>query len=153
MKLCNDTITVFNERWDARMGDNTYEATVIDGASWYGSDAETVDPKGGLISANKIIVRIPMTARVADGKRYIDAMQYAKPLPIVDTFKADELPVGFDFGLFTLTGGTIIVKGVAAGDSWTPAKIHKTFADSMTVLSVTDNRRAPNAPHFKVVGT
>lgn len=152
MKLCNDTITVFNEHWDAELGDNVYLPTVIQGVSWYGSSAETVDPKGGLISADKIIVRIPMTATVGDDKQFIDALIFKRPFPIADTFDADDLPAGFDFGLFTLTGGTIIIKGTVTGNNWTPSRLQSAYSDYMTVLSVTDNRRAPNAPHFKVVG-
>ena len=31
--------------------------------------------------------------------------------------------------------------------------LHRRVADCVTVLSVTDNRRAPNAPHWRVTGT
>ena len=123
MKLCNDVITVFNARVDPDVGGNVWTPTVITGASWYMTDASTVDAsKGGLVSASKVIVRIPEEAA----------------------------PEGFG-----LKAGDIIVKGDAyTTDSPTPAKLKKTWgADCMTVLGVTDNRRAPNAPHWRVTGT
>ena len=70
-------------------------------------------------------------------------------------------------GLWTLQAGDIIVKasvpttrttttnGVAttAAIAWTPATLKKAYSDCVTVLGVTDNRRAPNAPHWKVTAT
>ena len=122
MKLCNDTITVFNARVDPATGGNVWTATVIGGASWYMTDASTVDTgKGGLVAANKVIVRIP----------------------------EEVAPAGFG-----LKAGDIIVKGDASATAGpTPAKLKKAWgADCMTVLSVTDNRRAPNAAHWRVTG-
>ena len=123
MKLCNDTITVFNARVDQDVGGNVWAPTVIDGASWYMTDASTIDAsKGGLVAAGKVIVRIP----------------------------AEVAPKGFG-----LKAGDIIVKG-DAGDTQnpTPANLKQAWgADCMTVLGITDNRRAPNAPHWRVTGT
>ena len=63
MKLCNDTITVFNARVDPDAGGNVWTPTVIANASWYMTDASTMDTsKGGLVAANKVIVRIPEEA-------------------------------------------------------------------------------------------
>ena len=135
VKLCSETITVFNRRWSDELGDDVYYPTEITGASWYATQAETVDPKGGLIMANKAVIRIP--EEVADG--YVDPIAY----------KAAESPAG----KWTLDGGTIIVRGtVSASTSWTPAQLKQAFADCVTVLGVTDNRRAPKGKHFKVVG-
>ena len=123
MKLCNDTITVFNARVDPDAGGNVWTPTVITGASWYMTDASTVDAsKGGLVAASKVIARIP----------------------------EDAAPEGFG-----LKAGDIIVKGDAsATESPAPAKLKKAWgADCMTVLGVTDNRRAPKAPHWRVTGT
>ena len=135
MKLCNETITVFNKRWSDDLGDDVYYPTTITGASWYATQAETVDPKGGLIMANKAVIRIP--EEVAGG--YVDPIAY----------KAAESPTG----KWTLDGGTIIIRGtVSVNTTWTPAQLKAAFADCVTVLGVTDNRRAPNGRHFKVVG-
>ena len=55
---------------------------------------------------------------------------------------------------FGLKAGDIIVKGDAsATESPTPAKLKAAYgADCATVLAVTDNRRAPKAPHWRVTG-
>ena len=122
MKLCNDVITVFNARVDPDAGGNVWTPTVITGVSWYMTDASTVDTsKGGLVAANKVIVRIP----------------------------EEVAPAGFG-----LKAGDIIVKGDASGTADpTPANLKKAYSDCVTVLGVTDNRRAPKAPHWRITGT
>ena len=122
MKLANETITVFNAGVDAETGGNVWTPTVITGASWYMTDASTIDAsKGGLVAAGKVIVRIPEAAA----------------------------PEGFG-----LKAGDIIVKGDASATANpTPTKLKAAYADCVTVLGVTDNRRAPNAPHWRVVAT
>ena len=153
MKLCNDTITVFNARVDSTTGGNVWMPTVITGASWYMTDASTVDTsKGGLVAANKATIRIPEDANTG-GKAYTDPVSYKASTSVS--------------GLWTLQNGDIIVKGsVPASETvtnngvsstvpinWTPAKLKKAYADCVTVLGVTDNRRAPNAPHWRITGT
>lgn len=139
MKLCNDTITVFNARVDPDAGGNVWKPTVITGASWYATDAATVDAsKGGLVAANKATIRIPIEADTGGGA-YTDPVSYAN---------AEDVSA-----LWTLKGGDIVVKAAVEGDDWTPAKLKKAFADCVTVLGVTDNRRAPNAPHWRITGT
>ena len=139
MKLCNDTITVFNARVDPDAGGNVWTPTVITGASWYMTDASTVDAaKGGLVAANKATIRIPEGADTG-GKAYADPIAYRD---------AEDVS-----GLWTLQNGDIIVKGSVTGADWTPARLKKAYAECVTVLSVTDNRRAPNAPHWRVTGT
>ena len=123
MKLCNDTITVFNARVDQEQGGNVWTPTTITGASWWATDASTVDAaKGGLVAANKVIVRVP----------------------------AEAAPEGL-----TLKNGDILVKGDASEvENPTPAKLKQLYgADCATILGITDNRRAPKAPHVKVIGT
>ena len=140
MKLCNDVITVFNARIDPSTGGNVWTPTVITGVSWYMTDASTVDAsKGGLVAANKATIRIPTDANAA-GKTWTDPVSY----------KAAESVTG----LWTLQQGDVIVKGDASAEqNPTPAKLKKAYADCVTVLGVTDNRRAPNAPHWKVTAT
>ena len=122
MKLCDDVITVFTARVDPELGDDVWTPTVIKGASWYATDASTVDAsKGGLVAANKVTVRIP----------------------------ANVFPEGLE-----LKNGDVIVKGDASATANpTPTKLKAAYADCVTVLGVTDNRRAPNAPHWRVVAT
>ncbi len=139
MKLCNDTITVFNARVDPDVGGNVWIPTVIAGASWYLTDAATVDAsKGGLVAANKATIRIPVEADTG-GKAYADPVSYAN---------AEDVS-----GLWTLKGGDIVVRDIVNGDDWTPAKLKATYAECVTVLAVTDNRRAPNAKHWRITGT
>jgi hypothetical protein len=139
MKLCNEIITVFNARYDDDLGDDILIPTTITGASWFGTAAETVDPEHGLKEASKIIIRIPADAKIGDEKAYADPLAW-KAAPDVS-------------GLWTLQGGDIIIKGTAEGTDWTQKRLAETFSGICKVLAVTDDRRAPNAPHFKVVGT
>lgn len=136
MKLCDDTVTVFNRRWDAEHGADVYIPTVIAGVSWYGSVVSALGDRG-LNAANQFVVRIPVNADFG-GKTYVSPADYNSEIMIT--------------GLFTLANGDIIVKAAVTDDTLTPARIHAQYSDCFTILGVTDNRRAPNAPHFKVVG-
>jgi len=139
MKLCNDAITVFNARVDPDEGGNVWVPTVITGVSWYATDASTVDAsKGGLVAANKATIRISVDADTG-GKQYTDPVSYAN---------AEDVS-----GLWTLKGGDIVVKAAVEGDDWTPAELKATCADCVVILGVTDNRRAPRTPHWRITGT
>lgn len=137
MRLCNETVTVFNKKLDVDAGWNTYNPTVIKGVSWYCEIASSVD-SNGLHAANRFTIRIPTNADFG-GKSYVDSVAYEN---------ADDVS-----GVFTLANGDIIVKAEIADASLTPANLKEMCPDFCTVLGVTDNRRAPNAPHFKVVGS
>ena len=139
VKLCNDTITVFNARVDPDVGGNVWTPTIITGVGWYMTDASTVDAsKGGLVAANKATIRIPEDANTG-GKAYTDPVSYKAATSVS--------------GLWTLQNGDIIVKGSVSTGTWTPAALKKAYAECVTVLGVTDNRRAPNAPHWRVTAT
>ena len=98
MQLCNDTITLYNRRFDPEEDCDVYGRTVIRGVHWFNSDETTVDSTG-LKAANKVTIRIPTDA---EGLR--------------------------------------------------PSTIHDVYFEAATILQVTDNRRAPQARHWKVVG-
>ncbi len=136
MKLCNDTLTLYNARRNREKDCTVYERTVIAGISWYSVVKSTVTDKG-LKTANLYTIRIPIDADF-NGKSWIDPKGYTQ---------ADDVSA-----LFTLDEGDVIVKGIGPENITSPAQLHKQYSDSFTVLSVTDNRRAPNAKHFKVVG-
>ena len=136
MKLCNEVVTVFNKKVDPDKGWDVYVPTVINGASWYCEIASTVDGNG-LHAANRFTIRIPLDADFG-GKTYIDPVAYGNE--------------SMTAGVFTLANGDIIVKA-AVTDELTPAQLKEQYHDYCTILGVTDNRRAPNAPHFKVVGS
>lgn len=135
MKLCKETITVVNAQVDPETGYDRYYATVISGASWYCEIAAAVDASG-LKATDKFTIRIPEDADFG-GKTYVDPIPYATASPS-DTF--------------TLRSGDTIVRGVADGEDLSPAALRRSYAEVATVLGVTDNRRAPCAPHWKVVG-
>ena len=136
MKLCNDTITVFNKRIDAENGWDVFIPTVIRGVSWYGDVAVNISDKG-LNAASKYTIRIPANADFG-GKQYVDPVTYGNELMIT--------------GLFTLANGDMVVKAEVTDATLTPAQIKEYYPDVCTILGVTDNRRAPNAPHWKVTG-
>ena len=135
MNLCNETITVFNKRVENH--EHVFYPSVIGGVSWWGHISTSVG-ENGLVAANSITVRIPIDADF-NGKTYVDNKSYANAVS-VDS-------------IFTLANGDIIIKGAVAVAPLKPAELKASFTDYMTVLGVTDNRRAPNAPHFKVVGS
>lgn len=134
MKLCSETITVFNTRLDESTGKDLYYPTVISGASWYCEIVSTVNE--GLKAANKFTIRIPENADFG-GKVYADTLTYANAEDVT--------------GLFTLKNGDIVVRGAVTDTGLRPAVLHKNY-EVFTILGVTDNRRAPHAPHWKVVG-
>ena len=123
MKLCNDTISVFTARVDPDLGDDVWTPTVIKDVSWYATDASTVDASKG-----GLVAANKVTVRIP----------------------ANVFPEGLE-----LKNGDVIVKADASGVADpTPAKLKHIYGgDSMTVLAVTDSRRAPRAPHVRVVGT
>ena len=137
MKLCNETITVFNQRINPEKGWHEYVGTVVQGVSWFSRLVSSVG-EHGLNAANEIIVRIPENADFG-GKSYVTPKAYK-----------DETIVS---GVFTLANGDIVAKGAITDTGLKPADIKKRCDESFTILSVTDNRRAPNAPHFRVVGS
>lgn len=136
MKLCNETITLFNATVDDDKGYDVYLPTVIRGVSWFCEIASTVD-KDGLKAANKFTIRIPVDADFS-GKAYATPAAYAG---------------GDPNNLFTIKNGDIIVHGVETATDMTPATLQEKYGEIVTVLGVTDNRRVPNAKHWKVVGT
>ena len=136
MKLCDDTVTIYNAKRNTAADTDVYSRTVISGVSWYGGMKSTVDDSG-LKAANQFTIRIPVAA-YAQGKSYVDPITYAA-LSNVSAY-------------FTLSAGDLIVRGVGGADL-RPAAIRKTYPDVTTILAVIDNRRTSRAPHWKVVGT
>lgn len=135
MKLCNDTITVLNGRVDDATGFDAYYTTVITGVSWYGTTASAVTADG-LKVADKVTVRIPDDADCS-GKSYAAPAAYAEGDPA---------------SLFTLRQGDVIARGAFTDADLTPARLRELCGDVITILGVTDNRRAPRGRHLKVVG-
>lgn len=136
MEMCKDVITVFNAQFDQEKDMDVYHGTIISGVSWFGDVSAVVDPATGLKAANNVRIRIPVDAEFS-GKAYVDPVAYETSDPA---------------STFTLKAGCIIVKGIMILSNPSPAALHR-LPDAVTVLGVTDNRRARNAPHWRVVGT
>lgn len=134
MRLANETITVFNAKLDTANDKDVYIPSVIEGVSWYCEIVSTVDE--GLKAANKFIIRIPKDADFRE-KSYASPQDYATSEDVS--------------GLFTLANGDIIVKGEVTETGLKPKDLHSRY-EAFTILGVTDNRRAPREPHWKVVG-
>lgn len=133
MRLCTDTITIYNAYHDTESDCTAYSKTVVSGVSWYGSLKATASEKG-LTGANAFTIRIPVDADCG-GKTYVAP----------SAFRANPSADGF-----TLANGDLIVHGAVDADDMRPKELHKGH-EVVTILGVTDNRRAPNAPHWKVV--
>ena len=135
MKLCNETITVFNAKMDGETGFDIYVPTVIRGASWHCETVSTVGQKG-LEAANRFTIRIPEGADFS-GKGFIPPADYAQADPDA---------------CFTLAQGDIVVHAEETDSNMTPAKLLAKYGEIVTILGVTDDRRARHAKHWKVVG-
>lgn len=135
MNLCNEVVTVFNAKLDRAKGYDGYYGSIIAGVSWHSEIISNVD-SSGLKAANKFTIRIPQNANFG-GKAFASPLDYAN---------ADDVSA-----LFTLKNGDIVVRGAIMEADVRPADLHRKY-EAFTILGVTDNRRAPNAPHWKVVG-
>lgn len=136
MKLCTETITVYNHQIDTSTGDEVYSATTITGVSWHFHDAASPQTKG-MKEADGCTVRIPTTAEAT--KAYLPPAEYATADPDA---------------AYTLQPGDIIVRGEGpSGSGIRPAEILAAGHEHFTVTSVTDNRgTGRQSPHWKVVG-
>lgn len=135
MRHCKETITVFNTQLDPVNDYDVYNGTVIRGVSFFCEVASNVDGSG-LKAADKYSIRIPTDADFGD-KSYVDPIAYQTSDPA---------------HTFTLKNGDIIVKGEVTVKNPKPADLQAQYAEMVTILGVTDNRLAPHAPHWKVVG-
>lgn len=134
MKLCTETVTIFNSTLNTNTGDIELHPAVISGVHVFEDLSAVVDPTTGLKAASKITVRIPLSTDTA-GRQYADSKAYQDNGPD---------------GLFTLQAGDLLIKGEET-ESLTFAELKQKHGQIFTVLGVTDSTRAPRAPHWKVV--
>lgn len=134
MKLATDTLTVYNRFTNAQKT-KTYTPTVISGIHWFGTN-EVLVTNEGLKSAKKYTIRIPIEANFS-GKTFVPPKEFER---LADKSKH-----------FTFVEGDIIAHGNCVLANPTPASVQEAFEEVVTVVSVTDNRSAPNAPHWRVV--
>lgn len=137
MKLCQETVTVYNARVDPGTRAEVYAPTVLRGVGWRCETLSAV-ADNGLRAANRFVLRIP--GDVDAGER-----AYAEPGDYREAADAS--------GLWTLQKGDVIVRG-EADEALSPAQLRERFGEGrlLTVLGVTDNRSAPNGKHWKVTG-
>ena len=136
MKLAGEAITLFNSKLDTAKGYDILYGTVITGVAWYGSKSAGMTTHG-YRQSNTITVRIPMDAETG-GKSYVDPMTYEAATHAL--------------GIYTLKADDIIVRGVVPTSGMTRKSLLDSNYEVMTVMTVTDDRRAPNAPHWKLTG-
>ena len=137
MRLCDETVTVYNARVDPVTRAEVWTPTVLRGVSWRAESASRVE-HDGLRAANGFTLRIP-EAVDAGGKDWVEPKAYQ---------------TAGDIGkLWTLQKGDVIMRGSVSGDL-SPARLCEIYGAErvMTVLGVSDNRRARHARHWRVTG-
>lgn len=128
MQHADETIVVYNRKYDAARGYDVYCAAVIPNVSWHGT-ALAAPGAEGLAEANQYTIRIP------DNADYLTPADYAASASVNNRF--------------TLAEGDLIALGTAAVENPTPAAIHKGHDTVATIIGVTDNRKG-RSPHWKV---
>ena len=136
MNLATETITVFNRAHDPETDSDVWAGTVIHNVSWYCHVRDTVTDRG-LKAANEYTIRIPLEAVAENNRTYVFPNEYNT---------ANDAS-----HFWTVAPGDVIVKGKAETVGQTPVTLKHAYK-MCTVLGVTDNRRAPNAPHLRIVG-
>ena len=131
MRLCDETITLYNAGVDPATGGDVYLKTVITGCSWAevrGAAAE----KGGSRVADGCVIRIPEDAGFS-GKRYAE-------------------PAGFDGRsgeCFTLKPGDLMARGEVPEEGLRPDELRRKYS-ALTVKKVSDNRRGRLGRHWRI---
>lgn len=167
MRGCTEIITLLNAQVDPDTGYDVYIPTKISGASWYSTAAATVTTSG-LIAADQFTVRIPVDADFS-GKSYVNPIAYKNADPaksftiqrgdiiVRGTIDTPSRITAADLTRLIGSDGSYIAftppdPDVAVVDDLTPASVQQKCPDVFTVLSITDNRKAPHAKHWRVIG-
>lgn len=145
MRDCNDTITLYNARYDWENDCDIYERTLINGVHWYNEIISAVE-SSGLKAANKCTLRIPTDADFG-GAHYVEAGNY-NPCIVGEAIAGKAVISGTSF---TLRAGDIIVHGNVSDVHPRPKDLHDNY-ECITILGITDMSQKKNAPHWKVVG-
>ncbi len=133
MRLAQEVITVFNQSLDEDTGYDIWTPTWIRGASWY-SNVTSAVTNDGLIAADQYTIRIPTGVTTQNDRPYAKQGEY---IPGQN---------------WTLKHGDIIIKGKETSTDLNPKQLREKYGEIVTIVSVTDNRRAPRAKHWRVVG-
>ncbi len=70
MITATETVTLFNAIQDKAERREVFLPTFIEGVAWHETEAVQAD-NGAVTGARKVVIRIPITASVADGKTYV----------------------------------------------------------------------------------
>lgn len=158
MRGCTEVITLLNAQVDPDTGYDVYTPTKITGVSWYSTAAATVTTSG-LLAADQYTVRIPVDADFS-GKGYVNPIAYktADPAKSFTIQRGDVIVRGTidtpsritaaDLSRLIGSDGSYIAftppdPTATTVDAITPASVQQTCPDVFTVLSITDNRKAP----------
>lgn len=145
--ITNADITIFNKILGADRRD-VYVPTYIYGVSWYASHSDS--RTGTSTTANsKYVVRIPITARIAGNKQFINADDFYdlcdQPIEVRDKF-------------WTIQTGCFVVKGIVeldnGIDSVDEEEIMMLPNESFNVNSYADNtiRGTKHTKHWRIGG-
>lgn len=181
MRLCNEAITVFNVKFNSETDKDEYYATVITGVSWFCEIVSAVDqglkaankfviriPQDADFDGKTYVDPLEYAKKtdvtgfftLKNGDIVVHGV-VTEPIPPAPDPTPDPTPdpdddtddtdndTGLDNGAAETDEGE--TEEPATPSSYRPADLHKNF-EAFTILGVTDNRRAPKSPHWKVVG-
>lgn len=131
----DDAVTLYNAKYNRKLGDNEWRRVQISGASFYGSQ-KVVAGESGLSTADEYTVRIPRS-KMPDG--FMNSAEYNK--------------LSDPTGHWTVSNGDIVVKGLIEDEITQPSDVTAKYDACFTVTGWYDNRRGPLAmQHIKIKG-
>lgn len=131
--MFNQTITIYNKRYNPATKQTLWPKTVITGVSWAGCQRITTGE--GLTSTDGYSVRIPLKS-FPDGFLQRDAYT-ALPDPA---------------GHWTAQNGDVVVRGKGPDVVNGITEITKRFTDCFTVIAVHSDNMARLLPHLRLEG-
>jgi len=135
----NETVTIYNKRYDPTAKKNLWQKTVIRDVSWAGSQKVTLGD--GLSSNDGYSVRIPLKAmELADGT-FLPRDQY-QALP----------DVLYASGYWTAQNGDVVVLGEGPDVDDAISEVTKQFTDSFIVTNVNTANLSRLLPHLRLEG-
>ena len=129
----DETITIYNKRYDAATKRTIWPKTTITGASWAGQQRVTTGE--GLTSNDGYSVRVR-----------------ASSMPAGFLTRDDYVALADASGYWTAQNGDVVIRGEGPEVTAGITEITKRFTDCFTVIAVhTDNMRRP-LPHLRLEG-
>lgn len=131
--MFNQTITIYNKRYNPATKKTLWPKTVITGASWAGCQRVTTGE--GLTTADGYSVRIPLKSLPAGFLQR-------------DEYTALQDPTGH----WTAQNGDVVVRGAGPDVVDGITEITKQFTDCFTVTAVHSDNLARLLPHLRLEG-